>query len=43
VVGGFGYANRAILEHVAGECGIKISTIISTPMERLVDYHLGLL
>ena len=41
IVGGFGYANRAILEKVAGECGIKISTIIPAPMERLVDYHLG--
>ena len=41
VVGGFGYANRAILEKVAVECGVRISTIIPTPMERLVEYHSG--
>lgn len=41
VVGGFGYANRAILEEVAGKLGVKFSTIIKAPMERLVDYHLG--
>ena len=41
IVGGFGYANRAILEKVAGTCGIKISTIIPAPMDRLVEYHLG--
>ena len=40
-VGGFGYANRAILEEVAGKCGVKFSTIIPAPMERLVDYHSG--
>lgn len=40
VVGGFGYANRAILEKVAESCGIKITTIIPAPMDRLVDYHL---
>ena len=43
VVGGFGYANRTILEKVAAECGVKISTIISAPMERLVNYHMGIL
>ena len=41
VVGGFGYANRAILEEVAGKLGVTFSTIIKAPMERLVDYHLG--
>lgn len=41
VVGGFGFANRAILEEVAGKCGVKISTIIPAPMERLVEYHMG--
>lgn len=43
VVGGFGYANRTILEKVAAECGVMISTIISAPMERLVNYHMGIL
>ena len=41
VVGGFGYANREILKEVAGKMGVKFSTIIKAPMERLVDYHLG--
>ncbi len=41
VVGGFGYANRAILEKVAAEYGVKFSAIIPAPMERLVDYHMG--
>lgn len=40
VVGGFGYANRAILEKVAEPYGIRFSTIISTPVEGLVRYHL---
>lgn len=41
VVGGFGYANRAILEKVAEPYGIRFSSIIATPVEGLVDYHLG--
>lgn len=41
VVGGFGFANKSILEKVAASCGIKISTVISTPMDRLIDYHLS--
>ena len=41
VVGGFGYANRAILEKVAAEYGVKFSAIFPAPMERLVDYHMG--
>ncbi len=41
VVGGFGYANRAILEKVAKPYGIRFSSIIATPVEGLVDYHLG--
>ncbi len=41
VVGGFGYANRAILEKVAKPYGIRFSSIIATPVEGLVEYHLG--
>ncbi len=41
VVGGFGYANRAILEKVAKPYGIRFSSIIATPIEGLVEYHLG--
>ena len=41
VVGGFGYANKAILEKVAKPYGIRFSTIIATPIEGLVEYHLG--
>ena len=41
VVGGFGYANRHILEKVAGPYGIRFSTIIPAPIEGLVEYHLG--
>lgn len=41
VVGGFGYANRAILEKVAKPYGIRFSTIIPAPIEGLVEYHLG--
>ncbi len=41
VVGGFGYANRHILEKVAEPYGIRFSTIIPAPIEGLVEYHLG--
>ena len=41
VVGGFGYANRAILEKVAEPYGIRFSSIIAAPIEGLVEYHLG--
>lgn len=41
VVGGFGYANKAILEKVAEPYGIRFSSIIPTPVEGLVEYHLG--
>jgi len=41
VVGGFGYANKAILEKVAEPYGIRFSSIIATPIEGLVEYHLG--
>ena len=41
VVGGFGYAHRAILKKVAEPYGIRFSTIIPTPIEGLVEYHLG--
>ncbi len=41
VVGGFGYAHRAVLLKVAEPYGIKFSTIVPAPIESLVDYHLG--
>lgn len=41
VIGGFGYANRAILEKVAEPYGIRFSTMAATPIEGLVEYHLG--
>lgn len=41
VVGGFGFANREILKKVAEPYGIRFSTIIATPIEGLVEYHLG--
>lgn len=41
VVGGFGYALRAVLKKVAEPYGIRFSTMIAAPMEGLVDYHLG--
>ncbi len=41
VVGGFGYANKEILEKVAEPYGIRFSSIIATPIEGLVEYHLG--
>ncbi len=41
VVGGFGYACRHILEKVSEPYGIRFSTIIPTPIEGLVEYHLG--
>lgn len=42
VVGGFGYANRGILEKVAAPYGIRFSTIIPAPIDGLVEYHLGI-
>jgi len=39
VVGGFGYAYRDIFRRIAAEYGIRISTIIPTPMDGLVEYH----
>lgn len=41
VVGGFGYANREILKKVAEPYGIGFSRFLPSPMEGLVDYHLG--
>ncbi len=41
VVGGFGYAHRAILMKVAEQYGIRFSKIMAAPMEGLIDYHLG--
>lgn len=39
VVGGFGYANRAVLVKVAEPYGIKFSAIIPSPLDGLVEYH----
>ena len=39
VVGGFGYAYRDILKRIAGEYGIRFSSIIPTPMDGLIEYH----
>lgn len=41
VVGGFGYANREIMKKVAEPYGIRFSTFLSTPIDGLVEYHLG--
>ena len=41
VVGGFGYANREALERVAGPYGIRFGKFLASPMEGLVEYHLG--
>lgn len=40
VVGGFGYAHRAIFMKVATSYGIRISKILAAPIEGLVEYHL---
>jgi N-acetylglucosamine kinase-like BadF-type ATPase len=40
VVGGFGYAHRAIFMKVASAYGINVSKIIAAPIEGLVEYHL---
>lgn len=39
VVGGFGFANAAILRKIAEPYGIKFSKIIKAPIEGLVDFH----
>ena len=39
VVGGFGFANRKLLEKTASEFGITISEIIASPVDALVEYH----
>lgn len=41
VVGGFGYANREIMKKVAEPYGIRFSTFLATPIDGLVEYHLG--
>ena len=41
VVGGFGYAHRAVLTKVAEGYGIKFSAILPDPMGGLVKYHAG--
>lgn len=40
VVGGFGFACRKILEKVAATYGITFSSVLATPLEGLVKYHL---
>lgn len=39
VVGGFGYAFRDIFTRIASGYGIRVSTIIPTPMDGLIEYH----
>lgn len=41
VVGGFGYAYRDVLKKVGTEYGIRFSDIIASPIEGLIQYHLG--
>lgn len=41
VVGGFGYALKDIFEKVAREEGIKVSGYIKSPIDGLIQYHLG--
>ena len=41
VVGGFGYANSEIMKKVAEPYGIRFSTFLATPIDGLVEYHLG--
>ena len=39
IVGGFGYALRDVFTEVASAYGIRISSIVATPMEGLIRYH----
>lgn len=39
IVGGFGYACREIINRVASEYGIRISSIVESPMSGLIEYH----
>lgn len=39
IVGGFGFACREILTGLAAEYGIRISTIVESPMDGLIEYH----
>jgi len=41
VVGGFGYACREILTEVGEKYGVRFSCILPSPIEGLVEYHLG--
>jgi len=38
-IGGFAYANKAILEKVAAEQGVRFDKIYKTPIEGLIQYH----
>lgn len=38
-IGGFAYANKAILEKVAAEEGVHFDKIYKTPIEGLIKYH----
>ena len=38
-IGGFAYANKAILEKVAAEEGVRFDKIYKTPIEGLIQYH----
>ncbi len=39
IVGGFGYACRSILQRIAAEYDIPITTIIASPLDGLQQYH----
>ncbi|MCQ2174684.1 MAG: ATPase [Bacteroidales bacterium] len=39
VVGGFGFANRERFAGVAAEYGIRLGTVVPSPIEGLVKYH----
>jgi len=41
VTGGYGYAYRDILKKVAEPYGVKFGKFVKSPIEGLVDYHLG--
>ena len=41
-VGSVAYAFKAVLESVASGCGVRIKTIVRSPIDGLIDYHRAL-
>lgn len=39
IVGGFAYACRDIISGVAGEFGVRITDIVESPIDGLIEYH----